>query len=626
MARTITQDLWKRRVPQIVGIYLGVSWGVLEFVGFVVDQYVLSPHLVTLSLVVVASLLPSVLVVGYFHGEPGRQGWTRTEKVAIPLNLVALAAVLAVMFTGKDLGAATTTVTVTDEEGVATERVIPKTAFRKRIAVFFFDAAEEDTAAAWLQIGLPSAINTDLSQDYFIDVDSPPEFGDRLREAGFSELTGVPLSLQREIAEERHRDQFVRGEVALEGDQISAEIELYETASGRLMESRSFSGANILDMADQISTQLREDLGVPVLQGGEVQDLPVSEVLTGSQDAFRSFVEGVKAANVNRDFPTAIASFQSAVDQDPTFALAQYGLAQLYYLNNETQAAAQPLQAAMDHLYRIPERIRFQVKSDYYFILRQDSEKALATIEMWGDLFPDDIAAFQARIQIQTVRGDRAGILASLQRIFELDPAQRDVLLQIGALHQAMGDLEAAQQSFQSYADEFPEDHQVLTQLAGLSRLQGRLDEAVGYLDRALLLAPSDVGVIVGLGNAKRTLGDFEGAFEQFDAAMGTAGTSEERAQVHQAKAAFYRARGQMALAVQELERRMEEVAAFQPGIFATQIRLREMPGAYVRAGQAAEAAELMDDIKPEMPPPFDVLLPLGDMAIHLAEKDADAI
>ena len=92
MTRTITQDLFKRRVPQIVGIYLGISWALLEFVGFMVDQYVLSPHLVTLSLVVLASLLPSVMVVAYFHGEPGRQGWTRAEKVAIPLNLVALGA------------------------------------------------------------------------------------------------------------------------------------------------------------------------------------------------------------------------------------------------------------------------------------------------------------------------------------------------------------------------------------------------------------------------------------------------------------------------------------------------------------------------------------------------------
>ncbi|MGD2122713.1 MAG: hypothetical protein PVJ76_13255, partial [Gemmatimonadota bacterium] len=102
--RGIGQDLWKRRVPQIIGVYLGISWAVLEFVGFLVNQYLLSTHLVTLCLVVMASLIPSVMVVAYFHGEPGRQGWTKVEKVTVPVNVIGLAVMVSIMFTGKDLG------------------------------------------------------------------------------------------------------------------------------------------------------------------------------------------------------------------------------------------------------------------------------------------------------------------------------------------------------------------------------------------------------------------------------------------------------------------------------------------------------------------------------------------
>ncbi|MCK5651337.1 MAG: hypothetical protein KAJ42_08170, partial [Gemmatimonadetes bacterium] len=117
MANGVVKDLFARRVPQAVGIYLGISWAVLEFVGFLVNQYLLSPHLVSLCLVVLVSLLPSVIIVAYFHGAPGRQGWTRVEQVTVPINLLGLAALVAILFTGKDLGAATTTVVVTDEEG-----------------------------------------------------------------------------------------------------------------------------------------------------------------------------------------------------------------------------------------------------------------------------------------------------------------------------------------------------------------------------------------------------------------------------------------------------------------------------------------------------------------------------
>ncbi len=46
MATSIVKDLLSRRVPQILGIYLAISWGIVEFVGFLVDRFPVSPHLV----------------------------------------------------------------------------------------------------------------------------------------------------------------------------------------------------------------------------------------------------------------------------------------------------------------------------------------------------------------------------------------------------------------------------------------------------------------------------------------------------------------------------------------------------------------------------------------------------
>ena len=44
-------DLVRRRVPQILGIYLAVGWGMLEFTDWLVNRYVLSSHLIDLGLV-----------------------------------------------------------------------------------------------------------------------------------------------------------------------------------------------------------------------------------------------------------------------------------------------------------------------------------------------------------------------------------------------------------------------------------------------------------------------------------------------------------------------------------------------------------------------------------------------
>lgn len=44
MAENLVRDLVHRRVPQILGINLGIAWGVTKFLGMRVDHYLLSPH------------------------------------------------------------------------------------------------------------------------------------------------------------------------------------------------------------------------------------------------------------------------------------------------------------------------------------------------------------------------------------------------------------------------------------------------------------------------------------------------------------------------------------------------------------------------------------------------------
>jgi len=622
---TLVKDLLRRRLPQVTAIYIGASWGLVEFVDFITQRFALSPHLIDLALVGPLLLLPSVILMTYFHGAPGQDEWVTAEKIGIPVNLVMAGLFLVLFFQGKDLGAATTTVVVTDEDGVEAERVVPKTEFRKRITVYFFDAEPTDTAAAWLQYGLPVALQADLYQDQFIDLRIPIHFSDRLRDASFEELVNVPLSLAREVAEEQHRDHFVMGSVAVANGEIQAAVSLYDAKRGRLLEEHTFSGTDLMKLADQISLQLREDLKIPELGDEGAQDLPVSEILTDSPSGYRLSIESLIATEVERDFVRGTSLMEEAVEEDPTFADAQASLAMLYFFTNRPGEMVGPMQAAMDHIYRLPERIRFVVKSNYYLMVRQDTDKAMAALDMWAELFPDDVQAHQTRLQIQILRDDKADALASLETILELDPAQRDVLLQIGDLHKGMGDFSAARGTFQEYADEFPENHQVLNQLAELARRMGNLDEARDYYDRAFILAPSDVGLMVGMGTVERKTGDFEAALAQYEVAMATAGTPEERAQVFSALEAYYMARGQVGRSIEYIEQRLSEASAYLPGFLVVQQRMVGA-GTYAEAGRLEEAWALVEEARTQLPPPFDAMAPLGELDIYRTLEDADAI
>jgi len=155
-------ELLARRVPQFLGLYLAGSWAFVEFLDWAVEQFVLSPHITSFVFLLILLLLPTVVILTWRHGAPGPDRWGRMESIGIPLNLLLAATVLYTGFSGKDLGAATTTVTLEDEAGNEIERQVPKQAFRKQVALFFFDNESGDETFDWLSYGTTLALQVDL--------------------------------------------------------------------------------------------------------------------------------------------------------------------------------------------------------------------------------------------------------------------------------------------------------------------------------------------------------------------------------------------------------------------------------------------------------------------------------
>ena len=98
ISTTVYQDLMARRVPQILGIYFAAGWGILQFIDWAVNRYILSPHLIDFTLTIILSMIPSIFLLSYFHGKPGADNWTRIEKIGIPSNIIASILILSMFF------------------------------------------------------------------------------------------------------------------------------------------------------------------------------------------------------------------------------------------------------------------------------------------------------------------------------------------------------------------------------------------------------------------------------------------------------------------------------------------------------------------------------------------------
>jgi tetratricopeptide (TPR) repeat protein len=620
----VLQDLVNRRVPHVLAVYLGGSWAVVEFFAFMEDRFLLSPHLTNLVLALLVVFLPSVLLFTYFHGRKGRDSWTQTEKVFIPLNILFALVVLFLGFSGKELGAVTTTLTLEDEDGNAVERTVVKEGFRKTLALFPLASDTTDPETAWLGGAVKTGLLNDLFQDMFINLRLGAEFQEKIEEAGYASAVAAPRSLLRSLCSDANVPYFVDGEVTRTEAGYRVAVALNDVARGRVVSERVHEGGDLLALIDSASIQLRRDLDLPARHLEETPDLPVSEHTTASVTALRRYAEAYEALTVRDDFGAAASGLSDALEEDPGYADAAFTLYQVRAMSGNVAGAVPALQTAMDNLHRLPERWHYQIKAEWYAI-QQDLPRAFAVYEMWAELYPEDIAAQTYAAQVRLYQDDREGAIEALETVLELDPTRIALLPQIGRLYETLGDNAEARRYYERHVEAAPEDESSLLALAGLHRRTGDHEGARALYERAELLAPGDIDVAAAIASLDRDVGRFDQALQRYQDALESARTGPQRFTVLAGLAGLHLARGQVAEALDYAEERWQLAAFFMAPVQRLQGRLLDLR-LYPRAGRAEEALALLDSLEAQLEPPQDALVPLGRMSLYEAMERPDEL
>lgn len=616
---TLMQDLRRRRMPQIVGVYLAFSFGVVQFVDWLVRNFPISPNLPTFSFVALASMIPTVLLLAYFHGKPGRDQWTRYEKLGIPANLIAAAAILFLIFQDKELGAVTQKVTVTDDEGQTIERVIPKSEFRKRLAIFYFENESGDTTHNWLQYGLTELLKYDLDQDLYLDASYG--YFTKMKESGYAQATGAPLSLKKKIAGDAHRPYFLAGSFTTQDDTIRLTTQLHETQKGKLITENTYSATSIFQLVDSISPQLKQDLDIPIYHIEQSEDLPVSGLLTHSVPAFRLNIRANNARLQEKDWNSTAAYLEKAVALDPTFAYGYYRLHSAYWAMNQRSKAEQAIGMAMQHKYNLPERYRFLVKSSYYE-LKGDKQKVVDNAQSWVQLFPEATDGHHKLADEYEVMGKYDEAVEEHKIIYELDPESVLELLHIGDTYEAKGDFEKALVYFEQYAQKYPEDVRGFQEIGNVYQMMGNYDSAKTYYRKALLIEPEKISLLASLGYIDIKLGNFPEALAQFESALRTAKTPQDSSSSLQHIVAYYTVRGQINKAIELMDLVFAEMRKFNAPVGIMLTRFNSLP-LYCYIGRENEAFEILSEIEAQpMVPPFDFLPSMGYILIYSELKN----
>ncbi len=509
---------------QLVGLYLAGSWIALEFTGFIADRYDISPNVIDLILLGVAAMLPSVFVLAYTHGKPGKDRWTLADKIVIPVNIVVTVGLMFAFFSGKELGATTVVVSAEDETGAPVERVVAKAKFRKRVALFTFSNQAGDPDYDWLGNWLAYGLYLDLIQDPFFDNRQPYQMSESLTEAGV-DGDRIPLALMRDLARRLHLEYFLAGEV-LAVKPFSIQTKLYQTRGGRLISEHSYSGPEVNALIDEIALDIKRGLE---LSPGHIEgsdDLPIAAISSESMAALAEFTRGLNQLHFHTDWTAAAALLERSCAADPTFTQAQFYLYQANLLLGEQAEAA--IAAAMQYLYKVPERLQGAIKEVYY-LWQGEPEKALAALTLDVTLFPGDIIAHRRLAGFYYRMGLYHESLDQYLIIHGLNPDDDLTMQDIARVYAAMGRFDAALENLRNYSKGNPRDTDVLVEMGEVYQLVGRPGRAAKVYERAILLGHNRARVLTRQARLHFQAGDY-------DAALNTGREAVELAQSAEAK------------------------------------------------------------------------------------------
>ena len=190
---------------------------------------------------------------------------------------------------------------------------------------------------------------------------------------------------------------------------------------------------------DRLTRQLRSRIGESLKSVKEAPAL--SQVTTSSLDALRAFAAGLRANDVQGDYPKAVTLFEEAIAKDSGFAAAYVQLAYSARTAGVQRLNRDSLMAKAYRLRdRLPERERYSIEGAY-----------------WS-------------------RKDRPTAIAAYERAVAIDSSDTEVLNSLALLYSSSRDYRRAEQLYRRAVKIEPENGVILTNLAGTLVAAGKLD------------------------------------------------------------------------------------------------------------------------------------------------------
>ena len=307
-------------------------------------------------------------------------------------------------------------------------------------------------------------------------------------------------------------------------------------------------------------------------------------ITTQSDDARKLYLKGRDLVEKLRA-TDARPFFQQAAEKDPSFALAQVGLA-------NSAGTAKEFFDAVSRAVTLADKASEPEKLLTCSLDAGAKGEPARQKECLGKLVaacPDDERAHNQVGAFHFGRQEYEAAIAAYEKANALNPAFSQPYNQKGYAYRFLGQYDKAEQAFKKYIELIPNDPNPYDSYAELQMKMGRFDESIQSYEKALSVDPNFVASYIGIGNNRVFMGQGEQARKTYAKLLAVARNDGERLLAHFWTAMSYVHEGATDKAVAELQ---QNVAIDQAGkdFVAQAGTLAQVGNVLLEAGRVDEA------------------------------------
>ncbi|NNE26044.1 MAG: tetratricopeptide repeat protein [Saprospiraceae bacterium] len=599
--KSIFSELWERRVPQFVATYIGVSWGVLQFLIFANNRYGLPESFIDKFLLFVLIMLPGVVIFIYNHGRPGHDAWQPFEKIFLPINFLLALGIAGFVDGSNSVQAAATEVQIETMEGDTVTRMVPAMSETRSFALFPFknNSASEDTD--WLRLGLTELIAKDIEQDIRIYTMDPWNFEYAYSEQGFDLTEDIPFSAKLKIAKNKIAEFFVFGDYNLTDAGFELNIKVHESNKGEAYIEKTYSTNTPFEAIDQFTKDLSDNMFSKELAVDfiEVIDLPVQDLISPNLEAVKNYTKARYTASIENDPTKALELASKASELDETSAEFKNLEANCLYSIGNLKEAQGVISKAITLSEGLPERQMLNLKA-YYYILNQDVGKALKLWETWRILYPKDYYPYTQLMQFYSMTQNFAKAKETGLDAVKYGHKRR-VLKRMADVCLRRDEVDEAEQYLLEYLELYPDKAKDDTKLGDIYLTKGALDKAQNYFEKIELLNPEDHNINLKLSDVYRRQGDYFKAEQYLEKALTKTNLAQDSTSIFLQQMIYYAKTGESEKFLEAGKNRIQSAYSYTSRLGAATQNLQFI-GLYAQCGVEDYIVNFLNETSAEAP------------------------